>query len=79
MKKLFNLALLALTFLLTGTAFGQSSLPACIGSDKSRWSKCFGSWIAPNGNKYVGEWNAATYNGKGSYTFADGENYVGDF
>ena len=79
MKKLFNLALLALTFLLTGTAFGQSSLPACIGSDTTRWSKCFGSWIAQNGIKYVGEWKAATFHGKGSYTFANGDNYVGDF
>ena len=64
--------------LLAGTAHGQSNLPACQGSDASRWSNCFGSWTASNG-KYVGEWKDGKYNGQGTYTYADGEKYVGEW
>ena len=79
MKALYTLIL----FLLAGTAFGQSNLPACQGSDASRWSNCFGSWTASNGDKYVGEFKDDKYNGQGTYYFlADNEfkddKYVGE-
>ena len=42
MKTFYTLIL----FLLAGTAYGQSNLPACKGSDVARWSNCVGSWTA---------------------------------
>lgn len=45
----------------------------------ARWSNCFGSWTASNGDKYVGEYKDGRYNGQGTYTFANGDVYVGDF
>jgi len=79
MNKLIHFALLLLSFFLGGTAFGQSNLPACQGTDVNRWSNCFGSWTASNGNKYVGEFKDGKLNGQGTYTFADGRKYVGEF
>jgi hypothetical protein len=65
--------------LLAGTAFGQSKLPACQGSDTTRSSNCFGSWTYPKGDKYVGEWKDYKKHGQGTYTYADGNQYVGEF
>ena len=80
MKTLYTLIL----FLLAGTAYGQSKLPACQGSDSIRWSNCFGSWAYSNSNKYVGEWKDGKNNGQGTYYYlADdqfkGDKYVGEF
>ena len=77
--KLIRLSLLVFAFVLSGTAFGQSNLPACKGSDTNRWSNCFGSWTASSGDKYVGEWKDGKYNGQGTYTFANGDKYVGEW
>jgi len=77
--KLIRLSLLVFAFVLGGTAFGQSNLPACQGSDAKRWSNCFGSWTASNGDKYVGEYKDGKRNGQGTYTFANGDKYVGEF
>jgi hypothetical protein len=79
MMKLIRLSLLVFAFMLSGAAFGQSNLPACQGSEVSRWSNCSGSWTASNGYKYVGEWKDGKQNGQGTFTFADGEKYVGEF
>ena len=79
MKKLVRFALLSLAFVLSGTAFGQSNLPACQGSDTAKWNNCFGSWTASNGNNYVGEWKNGTFNGQGTFTWAGGEKYVGEW
>jgi hypothetical protein len=70
--------------LMAGTAYGQSNLPACQGSDATRWNNCFGSWTASNGNKYVGEWKDGKQNGQGTYYYlADdqfkGFKYVGEY
>jgi hypothetical protein len=65
--------------LLAGTAFGQSSLPACKGSDSTKWSNCFGSWTTSNSDKYVGEFKEGKIHGQGTYTFANGNKYVGEF
>ena len=64
--------------LMAGTAFGQSNLPACQGSDASKWSNCFGSWTQ-SGHKYVGEWKDGKFSGQGTNTWDNGDNYVGDF
>ena len=77
--KLIRLSLLVFAMILSGTAFGQSNLPACQGSEVSRWSNCFGSWTGSNGDKYVGEWRDGKYNGQGTYISANGDKYVGEF
>ena len=85
MMKLIRFTLLSLAFVLSGTAFGQSNLPGCTGSDTTKWSNCFGSWTASNGDKYFGEFKNGTFNGLGTYLFFEenqllrGEKYVGEF
>lgn len=58
---------------------GQSTLPACQGTDTTRWSNCFRSFTFSNGDKYVGEYKDGKKNGQGTYTYADGEKYVGEW
>jgi hypothetical protein len=62
-----------------GSAIAQSSLPACQGSDMSRWTNCFGTFSFVSGNNYVGGFKDGKYNGQGTFTFASGNNYVGEF
>ena len=57
----------------------QSQLPACQGSDVSRWTNCFGTATSANGNKYVGEFKDGNYHGQGTYTFSTGNKYVGEY
>ena len=75
MKAFYTLILV----LLAGTAYGQNNLPACQGSDVRKWSNCFGSWTASNGDKYVGEYKDGKRHGQGTYTFANGDKYVGEY
>jgi len=49
---------------LAGGVVAQSSLPACTGSDASRWTNCLGTWTAPSGSKYVGEWRDGKDHGR---------------
>jgi len=65
--------------LMAGSAFAQSSLPACQGSDDSRWTNCFGTLTPPNGYKYVVDFKDGKPNGQGTVTLANGNKYVGDF
>jgi hypothetical protein len=65
--------------LMAGSAFAQSSLPTCRGSDTSRWTNCFGTEASAIGIKYVGEYEDGWYHGQGTYTFANGDKYVGEF
>ena len=65
--------------LLSSTAYGQSKLPACMGSDVTRWTNCFGSWTWSDGEKYVGEWKDGKRNGQGIYDFENGDKYVGAY
>jgi hypothetical protein len=65
--------------LMTGTAYGQSNLPACQGSGTYSWINCFGNYTWTNGNKYVGEWKDGQINGQGTFTFANGDKYVGEW
>ena len=54
-------------------------LPPCQGLDASKWNNCYGSWTAPSGNKYVGEWKNGERNGYFTATYPSGETYVGEF
>ena len=38
-----------------------------------------GTYIYPNGEKYVGDWKNRKYHGHGTYTYPDGIMYVGEF
>ena len=80
MKAIYTLILV----LLAGTAYGQSNLPACQGSDASKWSKCFGNWTPSNGDMYVGEFKDGKSHGQGTYYYLaenqwKGDKYVGEF
>ena len=75
MKNLIRFVVLCL--LGWGSAFAQSTLPACQGSDVARWSNCFGTATSPNGDKYIGEFKDGKTNGQGTATFPDGAKYVG--
>ena len=75
MKVFFTLFIV----LTVGTAYGQSNLPACQGSDASKWSHCFGSRTTSNGYKYVGEWKDGKPNGYGTATYLNGDKYVGEY
>ena len=76
--KLIRFALLSLAFVLSGTAFGQSNLPACIESDVSRWSNCTGQ-VTKSDNIYSGAFLNGKRNGQGTLTFTNGDKYVGEF
>ena len=65
--------------LMVGGAGAQSNLPICQGSDASKWTNCFGSWNAPNGDSFAGEFKEGKRNGQGTYTYANGSKYVGEF
>ena len=55
-------------------------LPPCLGdSATSFWTNCVGTFIAPSGQKYVGEYRADKANGQGTITFPSGQKYVGEF
>ena len=51
MNTLYTLILV----LLAGTAYGQSKLPACQGSDTNRWSNCIGEETRSGHSQYKGE------------------------
>ena len=65
--------------MLTFSAYGQSKLPPCQGSETTKWSNCFGTYYIVKGSMYVGEWRDGNYNGLGTYTAPDGSKYVGDW
>ena len=68
--------IIALLFTYNATA---SSLPNCPSDPSLRWDNCVGTYIWPDGEKYVGEWKDTKMHGQGTYTFTDGEKYVGEF
>ena len=75
--------------LMAGTAYGQSNLPACQGSDASKWSYCFGTYTETQGSwkgdKYVGEFGTlGIFHGQGTYFHLaenqwKGDKYVGQY
>ena len=38
-----------------------------------------GTYIYPNGEKYVGDWKNGKYHGHGTYTWSDGRKYFGEW
>jgi len=74
MKIIFQLLIL----LMIGSSYAQSNLPACQGTDISRWDNCFGTSIEANGNKYVGEFKDGQYNGKATYYWLVDNHTKGD-
>ncbi|MDO7605536.1 MAG: hypothetical protein MUQ94_07350, partial [Burkholderiaceae bacterium] len=70
MKTLITL-LLACCF---GSAMAQSILPACLGTDVTRWTACFGT-ESNAGHTYIGEFKDGMKHGKGMMDiFASGFN-----
>ena len=65
------------TVLMTATA--TIALPACPSDPTKRYHNCLGTWIAPTGDKYVGEIKDGKPNGQGTVNFTDGDKYVGEF
>jgi hypothetical protein len=61
------------------TAAAQSPLPACQGSDVSRWTNCFGTETFPGGGKYIGGFKDGKANGLGTYVGQYGSKMVGEF
>ena len=78
MLKKFSFLIL-LTFLLTGSAFGQNNLAVCQGTDSVQWSNCFGIYTFPNGEKYIGDFKDGQFNGQGTLKLSSGNKYVGEF
>ena len=76
MKKLL---LFMIGTMLAFSAYGQSKLPPCQGSDVTKWSNCFGTQTFGGGSKYVGEYKDGRKNGQGTLTFQNGEKYVGEW
>lgn len=81
MKKLLSYLIF---FLIVEAACAQTNLPACQGTDTSKWSNCFGASTLSNRNKYVGEFKDGEFNGQGTFFYlADdywkGDRYVGEF
>ena len=76
MKTLVTL-LLACCF---GSAMAQSNLPACLGTDVTRWTACFGTVSKGTGGyTYIGEFKDGEYNGQGSRSYAGRIIYVGEW
>jgi len=57
----------------------QSRLTQCTGKDRGLWLNCNGNLKLPNGDRYVGEFQAGKPNGKGTLIFKNGDKYVGGF
>jgi len=57
----------------------QSRLKQCAGKDRGLWLNCYGDLKLPNGDRYVGEFQAGKPNGKGTLIFKNGDKYVGVF
>ncbi len=60
-------------------AMAQSNLPACLGTDATLWTACYGRQTFSNGDSYIGEYRYGRYHGKGSYGYGNGETYAGEW
>jgi len=68
-----------LSFLILLISYVSQSwaFPACPSS--GYFHNCYGTYITPKGDKYIGEFNNNKYHGQGTYTFAKGDKYVGEY
>lgn len=55
--------------------FSPTNLPACQGSNTSKWDRCFGV----ESRKFAGEFVNGLRNGVGAYTYDNGDKFVGEF
>lgn len=66
-----------------GSAYAQSNLPACQGTNPLLWNICTGTTTWPNGQRYVGEWKNGESSGHGTVTYGEGpfkgDTYTGQF
>ena len=89
MKKLSLYVFLGL--LVCGLAQTESSLPECKGNDKNiskfstehfvmvrKWTNCFGTFLGPKGEKYVGEFYKGKFHGQGIFTHKS-RKYAGQY
>ena len=76
MKVFYTLILVVLA----GTAYGQSNLPACQGSNTSKWSNCIGQETINDRHQYKGEFLNGKRHGLGVldvlYLDFKGDKYV---
>jgi len=74
-----SLAALLVGLALCEPADAQSRLPACPDSDDVRWHNCQGTFLWPDGEKYIGEFRDDKRSGQGTFAWTNGEKYVGEF
>jgi hypothetical protein len=74
-----NKPLLIFLAVMSASAFGQSKLPPCQGTDETRWHMCAGTSTWARCDKYVGAFKDDKRNGQGTFTFNNGDKYVGEF
>lgn len=72
------LSFLGMLFLISACHFEPSPLPACQGTEISKWTQCVGTEIVVD-QVYVGEWKNGKSNGQGRLVFSDGDRYIGEF
>ena len=70
------LACLPMCLLIGGRAV---ALPPCPTDGNKAYHACFGTYVDPSGDKYVGEFMNDDYNGQGTYYSSNGDRYVGSF
>ena len=59
---------------------GCSSSSSCNDSKPtSQWHNCSGTYVQKGIKTYSGEWKHGEQNGQGTLTFANGDQYVGEF
>ena len=72
-----------LLVLLVGTAYGQSNLPACQGSDTTKWDNCSGEETIRGSHQYKGEFLNGQRHGFGVMDVLHpqfvGDKFVGEF
>ena len=70
-------------FLMVGNAYAQNNLPACQGSDASRWRSCFGEITKDDEYSYSGDFLNGRFQGLGTMKVLapnfKGDKYVGEF
>jgi hypothetical protein len=74
MKAIYTLILV----LLAGTAYGQSNLPECQGSDTSKWNNCFGTEVQALAT-FFGEWKDGKRHGQGITYRPNGSIWLGEW
>ena len=75
--KLLKLIVVFLAATLASSSISLALEP-CPSDVNVLWSNCFGT-LTLEDDSYVGEFKDDKFHGQGTYTFADGDRYVGEF